>query len=355
MGLRSDATSIPFRVNLCRADTRERPAQAWRRRAEAVSTNMGNLEKLGILVIVILVVVVGVVAMTPKSTGDERLYPEQQVAEGATPPEALESAPADVKKDDVWPVGKDGATPPGSMSLPGGATASSDPKSPAAAETPMFRTVTVQAGDTPATIAKRELGNAARFKEILDANPGLVASKMKAGTEIKVPVSSSAAKATQASLGGMGGPTPSNGAGATPTIGTTGRTYVVKSGDTLMSIAAHELGGSKRWSEIAKSNEDVLHGSTSLKVGMKLQIPGDAGSSPAVVSRDAAPAAPSAGAATAGEREYVVKAGDTLWGIAKSEMGGESFLKELRAANQDVLKGSDSLKVGTRLKIPGKK
>jgi nucleoid-associated protein YgaU len=172
---------------------------------------------------------------------------------------------------------------------------------------------------------------------------------LKKGMEIKVPVSSSTAKPTQASIGGMGPTAPSN---STPTTGTTGRVYTVKSGDTLMSIAGHELGSSKKWSEIAKANEDVLHGSTALKVGMKLQIPGDAGGSATVASRDPAP---SAGAAATGVREYVVKSGDTLWSIAKSEMGGESFLKDLRAANQDVLRGSDSLKIGMKLTIPGKK
>jgi len=30
-------------------------------------------------------------------------------------------------------------------------------------------------------------------------------------------------------------------------------------------------------------------------------------------------------------------------------------VKELRAANQDVLKGSDALKVGMKLKIPAKR
>jgi nucleoid-associated protein YgaU len=337
---------------------------------------MGNLEKLGILVIVILVVVVGVVAMTPKSTLDERLYPDQpqqQAADAATPPETLEPAPSDVKKDDVWPAGKDGALPNAAKPLPIVET-SADPKAPAAAATPTFRTIKVQANDTLATIAKRELGNAARFKEIVDANPGLQANKLKKGMEIKIPVSPAAAAAPTNATAKTTAPTTTTttaGSSASPTAGpaepaaTTEKSehvYVVKAGDTLSSIAGHELGSTKRWSEIAKANEDVLHGSTALKVGMKLQIPGDAGPSTSgastnVAARDLAPA-PSAGGSTStsGEREYVVKAGDTLWGIAKSEMGGgESFVKELRAANQDVLKGSDNLRVGMKLKLPAKK
>jgi nucleoid-associated protein YgaU len=311
---------------------------------------MGNLEKLGILVIVILVVVVGVVAMTPKSTVDERLYPEhQQAADATTPPETLESVPADVKKEDVWPAPKDGAAPAGSTALTGLETASSDPKNPAAAA-PTFRTVKVQANDTLASIAKRETGNAANYKEIQDANPGLVPSKLKAGMEIKIPIALSTAKSATAPAGGSTAP-----ATVPPatTSETSGRVYIVKAGDTLSSIATREL-GSKNWAALAKANEDVLHGTTALKPGMKLTIPTGTAAAPTVASRDPAPASASSGT-TSGEREYVVKAGDSLWGIAKSEMGGESFVKDLRAANEDVLHGSTSLKVGMKLKIPGKK
>ena len=47
---------------------------------------MGNLEKLGILVIVILVVVVGVVAITPKEQVDSALFaPEDTPGMGGAP------------------------------------------------------------------------------------------------------------------------------------------------------------------------------------------------------------------------------------------------------------------------------
>jgi nucleoid-associated protein YgaU len=134
------------------------------------------------------------------------------------------------------------------------------------------------------------------------------------------------------------------------------RDYVVKRGDTLSSIASHELGASSKWPEIAKANEDTLHGSTNLKVGTKLKIPAAGASAgpsapegSAVASQDAP-----ASAATA-EHEYVVKSGDTLWAIAKSEMGSDKCVVQLKEANAGVLKGSDQLKVGMKLKIPAKK
>jgi nucleoid-associated protein YgaU len=310
-----------------------------------VSTNMGNLEKLGILVIVILVVVVGVVAITPKSTVDDRLYADAKPGEVVASPETLDSGVGGPETAavpaDPFP-GKYGGTAGELKPLP----------TLDAPAVPTTRGVKVQQGDTPATIAKRELGSAARYQEILDANPGLVASKLVKGMEIKIPVGSTS---PVASTGASGTPAPLSPA----TESAAGeRTYVVKSGDTLSTIASREMGGRSRWPDLQHANEDVLHGSTALRIGMKLRIPvaGSSGGSSVVAARDPAAStggtsAPSAGA----EREYVVRSGDSLWGIAKSEMGSETFLKELKAANHDVLKGSDSLKVGMKLRIPARK
>lgn len=49
------------------------------------------------------------------------------------------------------------------------------------------------------------------------------------------------------------------------------RVYIVKKGDTLQKIAAHELGKQGRWHEIAKLNS--VSGSAQLKVGRHLKIP----------------------------------------------------------------------------------
>lgn len=338
-----------------------------------MSTSMGNLEKLGILVIVILVVVVGVVAITPKSTVDERLYPDgQKPAEVAKEPEPLEVTPPGVAganggapgTTDPWPGTK------ATTDLPGTVPGASDPRAVPGANPavvpaneppePSFRMAKIQRGDTLALIAKRELGSAARYKEILEANPGLVATKLTAGKEIRIPVAPANPTAGGAKpvvpAAVPGGPTPLVPVPADTPAGE--REYVVKKGDTLSSIASHEMGGASKWSELAKANEAVLHGSTALKIGMKLKIPA-AGSSSSVASRDPATAGGADAAtppATAGaEREYVVRSGDSLWSIAKNEMGSEKKLSALKEANADVLKGSDALKVGMKLRIPAAK
>ncbi len=49
---------------------------------------------------------------------------------------------------------------------------------------------------------------------------------------------------------------------------------------------------------------------------------------------------------------YEVKAGDTLWKIAKAHYGDGSLYQDIFKANQDVLTDPDKIKVGQRLRIP---
>lgn len=49
------------------------------------------------------------------------------------------------------------------------------------------------------------------------------------------------------------------------------RTYIVKSGDTLASIAAHELGAANRWQEISGMNS--IRDPRRLKIGDRLTLP----------------------------------------------------------------------------------
>ena len=54
-------------------------------------------------------------------------------------------------------------------------------------------------------------------------------------------------------------------------VATSTRVYNVKKGDTLQSIAAHELGSTARWHEIAKLNN--IRDPASIKPGQRLKIP----------------------------------------------------------------------------------
>ena len=75
-----------------------------------------------------------------------------------------------------------------------------------------------------------------------------------------------------------------------------------------------------------------------------------------VVPQAAATAAAGAGAGAQGGaaagKTYTVKAGDTLSGIAKHELGDASKYTKIFEANRDVLSDPDKIKPGQVLKIP---
>jgi nucleoid-associated protein YgaU len=51
---------------------------------------------------------------------------------------------------------------------------------------------------------------------------------------------------------------------------------------------------------------------------------------------------------------YTVKDNDSLWKIASEQLGSGARYTEIRDLNPDVLKGSDNVHVGMRLKLPAK-
>ena len=74
---------------------------------------------------------------------------------------------------------------------------------------------------------------------------------------------------------------------------------------------------------------------------------------PALAPVAAAPATP-APAAVAGEQEYVIVGGDTLWKIAKKFYPGHitEGINKIKAANTDILVEGKPLKIGTQIHIP---
>jgi peptidoglycan endopeptidase LytF len=126
----------------------------------------------------------------------------------------------------------------------------------------------------------------------------------------------------------------------------TAKTYVVKKGDSLWKIAKAE-GASI--GDIARANN--LSKTTALKVGQKLQIPAKA--EPVVAQASAVPmsagdaAAPATSATTPMDGNiYIVKTGDSLWKIARSQNVSVTAIKQANSLS------SDSLKIGQKLRIP---
>ena len=63
------------------------------------------------------------------------------------------------------------------------------------------------------------------------------------------------------------------GAGTPGATGTTGKTYTVKTGDTLSGIAKQQLGNANAYMKIFEANRDQLSDPDKIKPGQVLKIP----------------------------------------------------------------------------------
>lgn len=125
----------------------------------------------------------------------------------------------------------------------------------------------------------------------------------------------------------------------TPAPTPEGKTHTVASGELLGDIALKYYGSSKAWKKIQEANAGV--DPKNLKVGQKLIIP--------AAEPKATDSASSTVATGAGERSYTVKSGDTLYVIAKKELGSASRWKEIEKLNN---LSSSELRVGQAIRLP---
>jgi len=54
------------------------------------------------------------------------------------------------------------------------------------------------------------------------------------------------------------------------------------------------------------------------------------------------------------ENVYTTKSGDTLWRIAVIQVGSHEAVEQIMELNRDVLKGSNRIKPGMKLKLPAR-
>lgn len=131
------------------------------------------------------------------------------------------------------------------------------PPAPAVTPPPAPRTHTIAPGDTLSELSQRYLGAAARWPEIVEANPGIEPNRLLVGNEIVIPGE---------------GPLPSAPAGAAEAPATGGgTTHTIAPGDTLSQISQRYYGTAVRWQEIVEANPGVEP--TRLIVGNELVIP----------------------------------------------------------------------------------
>ncbi len=177
--------------------------------------------------------------------------------------------------------------------------------------------------------------------------------------------------------------------------------YVVRSGDTLGTIADRMLGSALRWPQLLTANRDRIANPHRLAVDMELRIPamgpvtvvpitppGAAArvaparpaahvtparpaapvqaaipavpvstAVPAVSIATAVPAVPTAKGQTslsAAGSTYVVRPGDSLSAIAAAHLGSRHKWRELWLANRHVVRYPTRINPGQRLVLPGK-
>lgn len=176
------------------------------------------------------------------------------------------------------------------------------PGKPAVAEprttvAPAMREYVVVDGDSMVKIAKKTLGDGGKWKLIADANPKTVGKKgeVRAGTKLQIPViDSPIAQNTKAPVRfvdshqspiDFGPPSKSASkpdpkaqtgrladAGPLPTRKTSTKTYVVKPGDTLNTIAKRLLGSASRTEDLLRANPD-LENEDHIQVGDEIKLP----------------------------------------------------------------------------------
>jgi LysM repeat protein len=112
------------------------------------------------------------------------------------------------------------------------------------------------------------------------------------------------------------------------------KTYKVVAGDSLWKIAKTE---NVSIAELMRANN--LTDKSVLRPGQTLQIPSTTAPSERTATTTAAPV-------PAGAQQYVVKAGDNLWEVARKH---NTTVKALKSANNLT---SDTLRVGQKLVIP---
>jgi nucleoid-associated protein YgaU len=141
--------------------------------------------------------------------------------------------------------------------------------------------------------------------------------------------------------------------------------YTWKSGDTFRDVATKYFGDATKVTMLRRVNEDrfdVMPGEKILVPVFDLDADPEAKNAPAkaaaapattpVTTRSASTTKPASPAPTAGARVHVVKEGESLWKIAKQELGNGARWNEIFEANRDVLKSPEALHTGLELKLP---
>jgi nucleoid-associated protein YgaU len=133
-------------------------------------------------------------------------------------------------------------------------------------------------------------------------------------------------------------------------------TYTAVAGDSLTKIAAKVYGSSTRANRqaIALANASLKDNPNRIIIGRTYVIPALNGAANAVATNAVAANEPAAAPASDAKYTYVVKSGDTLWSIAREELGDTKTIAAIKELNKDILHGSDRVRPNMKLRLPAK-
>lgn len=132
----------------------------------------------------------------------------------------------------------------------------------------VVREITVESGQTLSELARKHLGSAADWDELLNANKDKLSrpEQLRAGMTLRLP--EKAIKRAAQSTPAVTTTTTTN------TVTPSAKSYTIESGDTLSSIAAKTLGSAGKWYKLYQHNKSTIDDPDNLTVGTTIKIPG---------------------------------------------------------------------------------
>jgi nucleoid-associated protein YgaU len=205
-------------------------------------------------------------------------------------------------------------------------------------------------------IAKRYYGNGRYWKSIAQANAEHVTEDGQVRKGVTLVIPDRAGRANRPQQDGQ----PGNNSGSQPRVSqmqqvveaAESRTITVQSNDTLSGLARQYLNDRSRWRAFLEHNPGKLEDPNDIRPGMTLKLPPLRSSDGQSTNINNVARRVNNNEGVGGPSTYTVQPNDTLYSIAKQQLGDGSAWRKIYNANQGKLDSPDDLTVGETLQLP---